>query len=622
MKKNRTEFNLQNIIKFIPSINYKLSNKERKEELNRKIELEMKSHPKDVYNYIKKNLEKNEITKEIYLSKKISKDKRLQPNLLISKVDNCEKMLLRKNKLLAKLSKENETFLNNYKNIKNMQVKNGKMTGQLEYLNEIVKVYLKKGYDLDKAGVNNNENIFKYSILNDINFGNDVNNTVYRIIKEMDNNEFLREQKLIFEFQDELLNEKINNKIKHPAEILIKNHVKEEDDYGIDNICFIKRKKNNLDINNLEENKIEKKEINKEENKNEENAKENQKDAKNRQSYLYMQIKDDIGKLQKELINLDRKRSSYKNDNLIKFQEQFKPRLSLMLNYNDIKEISKEKEISGDDKKEEDKPIKIYNNTEINQETNKIIKPILIHNEQKRKTNKKITFIQDNLKRFTVQNKLPNINKSFVNIHNKFNNKKLNRTNTTNYSPEKKSSQINLSKQSLPKQRNSKSFIINQENQLLDNNSKKQEKHENNENNNLMKLRSKSNDIKISSFVNEKVYKNPISNKEIEESLEKFKIQRESLYKSFLQKSNVINLHGFAHNFQRITKEKNFVNLYNINKYLKRNNFSYLMSNSDLIDDDDNKNERTNIKNVDERIKNMAYDSADYLLGSHILDKN
>ena len=617
MKKNRTEFNLQNIIKFIPSINYKLSNKERKEELNRKIELEMKSHPKDVYNYIKKNLEKNEITKEIYLSKKISKDKRLQPNLLISKVDNCEKMLLRKNKLLAKLSKENGTFLKNYKNIKNMQVKNGKMTGQLEYLNEIVKVYLKKDYDLDKAGVNNNENIFKYSILNDINFGNDVNNTVYRIIKEMDNNEFLREQKLIFNFQDELLNQKMNNKVKHPAEILIKNQVKEEDDYGIDNICFIKRKKNNLDINNLEENKVE--------NKEENNIEENKEKAKIRPSYLYIQIKNHVTKLQKNLIDLERRKSYNKNDNLIKLPEQLKPSLSLMLNFNDVKNISKENAITGNEKKEEDKPVKIYNNTEINQEKNKVIKPILIYNGQKRKTNKKITFIQNNLKRFTVQNKLPNINKSFVNIHNKFNNKKLNRTNTTNttnYSSEKKSSQINLSKQSLPKQRNSKSFIINQENQLLDNNSKKQEKHENNENNNLMKLRSKSNDIKISSFVNEKVYKNPISNKEIEESLEKFKIQRESLYKSFLQKSNVINLHGFAHNFQRITKEKNFVNLYNINKYLKRNNFSYLMSNSDLIDDDDNKNERTNIKNVDERIKNMAYDSADYLLGSHILDKN
>jgi len=603
MKKNKTEFHLSNIIKFIPSTNYKLSKKERKEELNRKIELEMKSNPKEVYSFIKKNLAKNEITKEIYLSKKISKIKRLQPNLLISKVDNCEKMLLRKNKLLAKLSKENESFLKNYQNIKNLQVKNGKMNGQLEYLNEIDKIYLMKNYDLNKAGLNNDENIFKYSILNDINFGNDVNNTVYRIIKEMDNNEFLREQKLIFKFQDELLNEKINNKIKHPAEILIKNHVKEEDDYGIDNISFIKRKKNNLDINNLEENKVEKKEINKEENKNEENTKENQKDTKNRQSYLYMQIKDDIGKLQKELINLDRKRNSYKNDNLIKFQEQFKPRLSLMLNYNGIKEISKEKEISGDDKKEEDKPIKIYNNTEINQETNKIIKPILINNEQKRKTNKKITFIQDKLKRFTVQNKLPNINKSFVDIHNKFN------------SQEKKSSQISQNKEFLQKQRNSKSFIINQENNLLNNTNKKQE------NNNLMELRNKNNDIKISFFVNEKIYQSPISKSEIQESLEKFKIKRENLYKSFLTKTKAINLHGFANTLQRITKEKNFENLYKINRYLKRNNFSHLMSNTDLLDDD-NKNERINIKSVDERIKNIAYDSADYLLGSHILEKN
>jgi len=221
----------QNIIKFIPSINYKLSNKERKEELNRKIELEMKSHPKDVYNYIKKNLEKNEITKEIYLSKKISKDKRLQPNLLISKVDNCEKMLLRKNKLLAKLSKENETFLNNYKNIKNMQVKNGKMTGQLEYLNEIVKVYLKKDYDLDKAGVNNNENIFKYSILNDINFGNDVNNTVYRIIKEMDRKKIESEASDYYPYFNPKSPIQYFPRLDTPSEILNNNKLKEIHSY-------------------------------------------------------------------------------------------------------------------------------------------------------------------------------------------------------------------------------------------------------------------------------------------------------------------------------------------------------------------------------------------------------
>jgi hypothetical protein len=66
----------------------------------------------------------------------------------------------------------------------------------------------------------------------------------------MDNSEFLKEQKIIFDFQDGLLKEKINNKIKHPAEVLIKHNVK-EDDYGIDNSSFIKRKKDNSDIKNL-----------------------------------------------------------------------------------------------------------------------------------------------------------------------------------------------------------------------------------------------------------------------------------------------------------------------------------------------------------------------------------
>ena len=138
-----------------------------------------------------------------------------------------------------------------------------------------------------------------------------------------------------------------------------------------------------------------------------------------------------------------------------------------------------------------------------------------------------------------------------------------------------------------------------------------------------MRLRKKSKDIKISSFVNEKIYKSPISKKEIKESLEKFKIKRENLYESFSRKAKEINLHGLAHNFQRITKEKNFGKVYNINNYLKKNNFSHLMSNTDLFNnDDDNKNEGINIHSVDERISNIAYDSAEYLLGSHILSKN
>ena len=637
MKKSRTEIYHSNIIKFIPLINPNLSKRERKKEFEKKIELELKSNPKEFSKFLQKNLEKNEITKEIYLSKKISKDKKLQPNLLISKINNCEKMLIRKNKLLEKLSKENEQFLKKYRSIKTWQTKNGKMTDQLEYLNDVAQIYIAKDYDLNKCGINNNENIFKYSVLNDINFGNDVNNTVLRIIKEMGNNEFLREQKLIFDFQDELLKEKINNRIKHPAETLIKNIVKEEDDYGIDNICPIKRKKKNFDIlNHTQDNKSEKKEINKEEKKgenkeeimgenkeeiNEENEEKHyeivKENKKPRPSFLYLQMKSDIKKMQEKIINLDKIKSNYKNESLIKFQNNFKPKLSIILNSID-KKINSKEIIMNEIKEEGEKPVEIYNNTEILQDKRKSIKPILILNGNRRKTNKKITFIKNNLKRFSIQNKLPSINKSFGDIHKKFNPKSFNRTKTTNYSQDINTTQTNP--ETLQKTRNSKSFIINNGNQLLNNDLNLQK------NDKIMRLTlpKKNKGIKISTLINEKIYKNPISKTEIKQSLENFRNKHENLYESFLNNAKESNLHGFTNNFQRITKEKNFGIVYNKNKYLKKNNFSHLMSNYDMVNDDDNNYEGVNIHKIDERIGNITYDSADYLLGSgsYVLNKN
>ena len=615
MKKNRTEYYPSNIIKFIPSIEYRPSKKEKKKEFKKKIELEMKSHSNEFYNFLKKNLEKNEVTKEIYLSKHISKDKKFNPNLLITKIDNCEKMLLKKNKLLSKLSKENAMFLKNYRKVKDSQAKNGKMESQIKYLNDVAKTYIEKKYDIDKLGINNNENIFKYSILNDKDFGTDANYTALRIIKEMDNSEFLKEQKIIFDFQDGLLKEKINNKIKHPAEVLIKHNVK-EDDYGIDNISFIKRKKDNSDIKNLlEENKFENKEINREEGK-EENFKAVQNNNKKRPSFLYLQIKSDIKQMQKNILNLDRMKSDYKNESLIKFRKNFKPRLSLIMNSTEGKIISEEQNITENEKKEEkEKPIIIYNNTEINREKNKNIKPILILNGQKRRTNSKITFIKNNIKKLSVQNELPNINKSFFEIYNKFNHKSFNRTKTTNYSPNKNSPQTHSHQETLQKNRNSKSFIINHGNQFKNN-------IKNQESNNIMRKRKKSIEIPISSLINEKIYKTPMNKTELKQSLEKFKKKRETIYESFLNYDKESNLLGFTKNLQKIIEEKNFGKVYKKNKYLKKNNFSYLMANYDLFNDDDDNNEGINIQKVDERIRNIPYDSADYLLENHILNKN
>ena len=240
MRKNKTEYFSSDIIRFIPKMHIKLSKKEKKKLLEQKIEKEMKSNPEEFYNILKQNLRKNEITKETYLSKNVSNDKKIQPNLLISKVNIFDKYLAKKKKYLDKISKENLYFSKTYESLKKNEAKNGKQNTQLKYLNEVANLYESKNYDLDKGGLTTNENIFKYSILNDREFGNDINNNALRVIKEMDNGDFLREQKLIFDFQDELFNEKMNDKINHPADTLFKFKIKEPD-LGIDDMNLIKK---------------------------------------------------------------------------------------------------------------------------------------------------------------------------------------------------------------------------------------------------------------------------------------------------------------------------------------------------------------------------------------------
>ena len=170
--------------------------------------------------------------------------------------------------------------------------------------------------------------------------------------------------------------------------------------------------------------------------------------------------------MQENIINLDKIKSNYKNESLIKIQNNFKPKLSIILNSID-KKINSKEIIMNEIKEEGEKPVEIYNNTEILQDKRKSIKPILILNGNRRKTNKKITFIKNNLKRFSIQNKLPSINKSFGDIHKKFNPKSFNRTKTTNYSQDINTTQTNP--ETLQKTRNSKSFIINNGNQLQNN---------------------------------------------------------------------------------------------------------------------------------------------------------
>lgn len=617
MRKNRTEYFPSNIKKFIPESNIQLSKREKKKQLEKKIETEMKSNSEEFYNILKQNLRKNEITKEIYLSKNVSNEKKLQPDLLISKIYNSDKFVNSKKRILNKISKENLNFLKTYKILKSSEAKIGKKTTQQEYLNDVVKLYIEKSYNVNEAGLNNNENIFKYSILNDQEFGLDINNDAVRIIKEMGNEEFMKEQKLIFDFQDELLNQKMNNKFSHPVDSLIKYDIKEETDYGLD-ICPIRRKKKKFDLDNPEENK--EKDKNQVVFTDEIIEKIMKEQPKPRPSFLYIQMKNDIKNMQKtfrDSIKLENGNENEKKDEqLVKFRDIFSPKLSINNDSDDnqqsqMPKINETEEVEKSEKAK-DSPVMIRNNTEINYEKNKDIKPLLVLNKEQRKPNKKITFIKinnNNKKRMSLFDKLPSINQSLEKLQNKLKNKNFNKISTTNYYSKKEAPKPQPNSFFKRKNRNYKTEIF--KNKFIS----EEKKPKDNEKEIKKDLK-----IQLSSLINNKVTNMPIKENEFTKNMEKFKNKRGTIFRSFVNNTNDINIHGLSNYLKRIIQENNFRNVYVKNKYLKKNKFKYLISNSnlDLLSDDED--ERMNVQKMDRRIENIIYDSADQLLGNHMLN--
>ena len=452
------------------------------------------------------------------------------------------------------------------------------------------------------------DNIFKYSVLTDLDFGNDINNDLMRIIQENGCDDYLKDQNIIFNFKNELSKYKTNNKIKYPGKILIKFKINKETDYGIDDTTKIKGIQNKLNLEDSEENNEEKKEEDNKTNSNEFNKEKNENQIINnvnidnsKNSNLYLQIKNDTKKIQKNLRNLDKVNNEYKNEKLVKFKELFKPNFSFNNNNNSfnnqLNEIEKIDKKGYNEDKEKENPVLKYNNTEINDKMVKKIKPILILNKDKKKQNKKITFIKSTyMKRFPLLNKLPGINKYFINSRNEIN-KKFIGNNIANYSINK--SELKTQEQKL------KNNLIENENNIKDNNK-------------IIDIK-KDYKLSINSLFNNKISRTPMKENEFKMHLEKFKNKRAWLYNSFLNNSNNINIQRFTNHFQGIIQEKNFGNIYNKNRYLKKHNFNHLISN-DLLSDDEN--EGRNVQKVDKKIKNIIYDSADYLLGNYIVNKS
>ena len=225
----------------------------------------------------------------------------------------------------------------------------------------------------------------------------------------------------------------------------------------------------------------------------------------------------------------------------------------------------------------------------------------------------------------TINNKLPKINSSFEEIKNL----NLSSSTTTNCSIADKNNQklnLNILTPNVYQTKKNNNNILNLTNinNSTDTNSKylfynwKKKYKKPTKLINLKKINRKNNNSIVAflrMFLIGDGDKKLMSKKEFDHYISKFQEKNSNLFQTFRkQKIKNSNLHGFASNFQRVTEDKNFGKLYEKNKYLKKNNFSNLISNFYELNDE---SDDMNVKNIDNRISNIYYELADFILNEH-----
>ena len=593
MKKNITEINLPKFSNILDSPETQRI-KEKNKLLEYKIEQEIKKHPKEFSKNLKRNLKKHELTPELYIPKNIALNKDYDQNLLISKVQDCLIYKFENKKFLSKLATDNSSFSKVYNYIKEVEGKNNR---QQKYFDDVEKIYINKNYNLRECGIKPEDNIFSYSILMNKAFGMDIKYDAQRLVGEINNKEIRRENKLIFKFNNELLEQKFRKNIRNKK--LLKKLIT-KNDLGIDDInnvrknvykqslfeqTFRKIKSNNININK--------------------GISLNNKHIKKEDNYLEKFNKENFQKIQDNLENIEKVyNNSYEGkENKIKILYDKEKNVNKIQNHFNTQSNYRPNSIT-----------KVPNNK--NKNNSVALKIPSIDYLSKSKFNLRKNSIEE---KKSIINNLPKINRSFEEI--KILN--LSSSTTTNYSGvEKNNNNLKLNLNILTPNINESNYkkVFNQTrartnptHKNIDNSKEKLDKLKK-----IKKLRKKG-DNNIVSFL--KLFligeenKKLISKKELNYHISKFQEKNRDLFHTFRKKKiKYSNLHGFASNLQRVADSHNFGKLYEKNRYLKKNKYTNLMSNFyDFKDESDD----MNIKNVDKKISNVYYDLVDFILYTH-----
>lgn len=602
MKKNLTEiFPIKTAYTFnSPDI------RNKKETNIFKVEHEIKSLPEEIGKNLKKVLSKHELTPELYIPKRIPENKDYNKNILITKIRNYNKYISDRKKMAKKLGFDSSSFSKVYNYIKEVE---GVNNTQYKYFDELERVYLGKNYNMKNCMIKPGDNIFSYSILLNKTFGQNLKQDAVKLVHEINNKDIRRENKLLFKFNDEVIEQKFQKKVNNRNKKILKRIIT-QNDFDIEELKKVGNKKYRLSIYEQNYRIIKNQRINSL--KNLDSHKNIVVKTEEDDDYLNKIMKEKIQKLKDNLDNIETEFNNSYEEKADILQSIFGKKINIIKSQTNIQ--SNYQQITTPinpiipikiSKAESSKKINIFNRKltkDFSSDTNSLI-------GEKIKDFKSM--------RNSVINQLPKINKSFEEIKNL----NLSSSATTNRSSadkkkDKENLELKLSQNTNEVQKKNNYIKVINPRQIF-NNGKKSEKPTKLVNiKNIKKIKRRSNDNNIESYFT--LYlggngdKKLISKKELDYALSKFKEKNDGLFDSFRKhKMKASNLHGFATNFQRVAEGKDFRKLYDKNKYLKKNNYKNLISNfyeyNDQTDD-------MNIKDIDNKISNLNYDLADFIL--------
>ena len=576
--------------------------KTKKKLLEYKIEQEIKSQPEELGKELKKGLLKHELTQELYIPKKIPQNKSYNKDLLIDKIKNCDQNISYNRKITKHLAIKNASFSKIYNYIKEVEGKNNR---QQKYFDDTERLYLENNYNLKICGIKPGDNIFSYSILMDKTFGNNIKQDAVRLLNEIGKKEIRRENKLLIKFNNEVIEQRLQKKVNNKNKALIKRIIA-KNDLGVDDINNIGNRKS---IKSLYEKKYLKLNINRNKKYNKGNTLSDIK-IKPEDNYLNRKLKENIIKIKNNINNIE---SEFNNSN-----DEKSNLIKVIFDKNDDDNIINNHSQNN------------YRPTNITKDENKDT------NIENNKSNKKQKIYYYSSRNFKLRNqlnnsptknnnKLPKINNSFEEIKN-LNFSSSTTTNCSITEKNKEKMNLNILTPNINKtNKNTNILDLTSTNIGRDINTKHliydwKTKYERPKKLiNIKKIKRKISNNNILSFLRTLLIGNGdkklMSRKEFNHYISKFQEKHNDLLQTFRkQKIKNSNLHGFAANFQRVTEGKDFGKLYEKNKYLKKNNYSNLISNFYEFNDE---SDDMNVKNIDNRISNIYYELADFILNEH-----